>query len=74
MEENQILITLHSAENTMHEEPILIHRELYQACKCDGGIRMFKTRGLSHVDLFFQNTMRSADPPDRSQKDDIYRF
>jgi hypothetical protein len=42
----------------MHEESVLINRELYQAYKCDGGNRDVQNQGLSHVDLIFQNIMK----------------
>jgi hypothetical protein len=34
MEGTQNHGVLHSTESTMLEEPILIHRESYQSCKC----------------------------------------
>jgi hypothetical protein len=33
MEEKQTHVALHSDDNTMHEEPTLKQKELYQVCK-----------------------------------------
>jgi hypothetical protein len=60
MQQTQDQKEQHSAEHAKNEEPVSVHKELYQVDKYNQDIMNPQNQGLAHVYLLLKNSMQES--------------